>query len=184
MRTGANSLFLFLRPRKGRCRLLAHRVVPCLAQKSVAIGGGADMDDRAAMDDGDVNDPSLPFHDQSCCDAQRRFLTHRWGNVAVRSLRKGPHEATRVHHAASAARRPRGRSRRGRSQQLRFCALARRQRFRGLFRFGSPSSKDCESLDISKGKISYSSSWSWVIKSFKRQRQWRQCTSWFGAKST
>ena len=23
-----------------------------------AIGGGADMDDRAAMDDGDVNDPS------------------------------------------------------------------------------------------------------------------------------
>ena len=53
----ANSLFLFLRPRKGRCRLLALRVVPCLAQKSVAIGGGADMDDRAAMDDGDVNDP-------------------------------------------------------------------------------------------------------------------------------
>ena len=35
---------------------LALRVVPCLAQKSVAIGGGADMDDRAAMDDGDVND--------------------------------------------------------------------------------------------------------------------------------
>jgi hypothetical protein len=28
-----------------------------LAQQSVAIGGGADMDDRAAMDDGDVNDP-------------------------------------------------------------------------------------------------------------------------------
>ena len=38
--------------------VVAHRVVPCLAQKSVAIGGGADMDDRAAMDDGDVNDPS------------------------------------------------------------------------------------------------------------------------------
>ena len=36
---------------------MALRVVPCLAQKSVAIGGGADMDDRAAMDDGDVNDP-------------------------------------------------------------------------------------------------------------------------------
>jgi hypothetical protein len=38
---------------------LALRVVPCLAQKSVTIGGGADMDDRAAMDDGDVNDPIL-----------------------------------------------------------------------------------------------------------------------------
>ena len=38
--------------------LLSLRVVPCLAHKSVAIGGGADMDERAAMDDGDVNDPS------------------------------------------------------------------------------------------------------------------------------
>ena len=36
---------------------MAHRVVPFLAQQSVAIGGGADRDDRAAMDDGDVNDP-------------------------------------------------------------------------------------------------------------------------------
>ena len=39
------------------CPFMALRVVPCLAQISVAIGGGADMDDRAAMDDGDVNGP-------------------------------------------------------------------------------------------------------------------------------
>jgi hypothetical protein len=38
--------------------VVALRVVPCLAQKSGAIGGGADMDDRAATDDGDVNDPN------------------------------------------------------------------------------------------------------------------------------
>jgi hypothetical protein len=37
--------------------VVALRVVPFLAQQSVAIEGGADMDDRAAMDDGDVNDP-------------------------------------------------------------------------------------------------------------------------------
>lgn len=40
-----------------RFSALALRVAPSLAQQSVAIGGGADMDDRAAMDDGDVNDP-------------------------------------------------------------------------------------------------------------------------------
>ena len=31
------------------------------------------MDDRAAMDDGDVNDPSATLADRSCCGAQRIF---------------------------------------------------------------------------------------------------------------
>ena len=35
----------------------APSVVRCHAQNSVAIGGGADMDDRAAMADSDANDP-------------------------------------------------------------------------------------------------------------------------------
>jgi hypothetical protein len=51
----------------------AHRVIPCLAQKSVAIGGGADMDDRAAMDDGDVNDPSETSASISFCSSEAGF---------------------------------------------------------------------------------------------------------------
>ena len=39
--------------------LLALNVVRGHAQKSVAIGGGADMDDRAAMADSDANDPTM-----------------------------------------------------------------------------------------------------------------------------
>jgi hypothetical protein len=63
------------------CRVhprLYPRVVPCLAQKSVAIGGGADMDDRAAMDDGDVNDPLRKSGAPKCCDAQA-IARWRWG---------------------------------------------------------------------------------------------------------
>ena len=37
--------------------LLALSAIRCHAQKSVAIGGGADMDDRTAMADSHANDP-------------------------------------------------------------------------------------------------------------------------------
>ena len=40
-----------------KCLFMALSVVRCHAQRLVAIGGGADMDDRSAMDDSDANDP-------------------------------------------------------------------------------------------------------------------------------
>ena len=35
------------------------------------------MDDRAAMDDGDVNDPKQTFHRSACCWPQPSFQHHR-----------------------------------------------------------------------------------------------------------
>ena len=52
---------------------MAHRDEQVRLEFSVAIGGTADMDGRAAQPETGANDPERTIRGQFCCAAQRSF---------------------------------------------------------------------------------------------------------------